>query len=95
MMAALRRSLKSTRHSAKRSARKTRKGRKGTKKPAPPKSRSKRSSRSKGRRRSNKMNPYMKKVQHARKTGASSFTHDGKTYKKMTMKTGMVAFKRA
>lgn len=93
MMAALRRSLKSTRHSAKRSARKTRKGRKGTKKPALPKSRSKRSSRSKGR--SRKLNPYMKKVQHARKTGASSFTHDGKTYKKMTMKTGMVAYKRA
>lgn len=91
MMAALRRSLKSTRHSAKRSARKTRKGRKGTKKPALPKSRSKRSSRS----RSKKLNPYMKKFQRARNSGASSFTHDGKTYKKITMKTGMVAYKRA
>mgnify|MGYP001165017395 FL=1 len=40
-----------------------------------------------------KMNAYMKALQKARKSGASSFKYNGKTYKKAKTKTGMVIYK--
>ena len=79
MMAALRRTLKSTRSSRK-SAKKTRKMKRGTRRPK--KSGSKR-----------KLNPYMRAVKKARKSNASSFKYKGKTYTKKRLKTGMVVFK--
>ena len=39
------------------------------------------------------LNAYMKAVSKARKSGASSFTYNGKTYKAKKMKTGMVVYK--
>ena len=38
------------------------------------------------------MNAYMKAVNKARKSGASSFTYKGKTYKAKKMKTGMIVY---
>jgi hypothetical protein len=40
-----------------------------------------------------KMNAYMTALQKARKSGASSFNYNGKTYKRSKTKTGMVIFK--
>jgi hypothetical protein len=40
-----------------------------------------------------KMNAYMTALQKARKSGASSFSYNGKTYKKAKTKTGMIIFK--
>lgn len=84
MMAALRRSLKrmSRSKSQRRSAKKTRKLKRGTKK-------SPRKSKSKGK------NEFMKKRNAALRSGKSSFTYGGKTYKKVTLKTGLETFKRA
>ena len=83
MMAALRRSLKSartSRRSAKKSAQKTRKMKRGTRRPA-----------KKGSRK--KLNSYMVKMLKARRSGAKSFKYKGKTYKKKSLKTGMVVYK--
>ena len=84
MMAALRRSLKrmSRSNSQRRSAKKTRKLMRGTKK-------SPRKSKSKGK------NEFMKKRNAALRSGKSSFTYCGKTYKKVTLKTGLETYKRA
>lgn len=84
MMAALRRSLKrmSRSKSQRRSAKKTRKLKRGTKK-------SPRKSKSKGK------NEFMKKRNAALRSGKSSFTYCGKTYKKVTLKTGLETYKRA
>tara|TARA_R110001632_G_scaffold34993_4_gene88565 strand:+ start:608 stop:745 length:138 start_codon:yes stop_codon:yes gene_type:complete len=41
-----------------------------------------------------KMNDYMKAKEKARKSGASSFSYKGSTYKKSTTKTGMVIYKK-
>ena len=84
MMAALRRSLKrmSRSNSQRRSAKKTRKLKRGTKK-------SPRKSKSKGK------NEFMKKRNAALRSGKSSFTYCGKTYKKVTLKTGLETYKRA
>ena len=38
------------------------------------------------------MNAYMKAVNKARKSGASSFKYKGKTYKAKKMKTGMIVY---
>ena len=38
------------------------------------------------------MNAYMKAVNKARKSGASSFKYNGTTYKAKKMKTGMVVY---
>jgi hypothetical protein len=38
------------------------------------------------------MNAYMKAVNKARKSGASSFKYNGKTYKAKKMKTGMIVY---
>jgi len=38
------------------------------------------------------MNDYMKAVNKARKSGASSFKYNGKTYKAKKMKTGMIVY---
>ena len=86
MMAALRRSLKSSRtsrRSAKKSAQKTRKMRRGTKRPAKKGSKSKR-----------KLNAWMRKKEKARRAGAKSFSYKGKTYKQKKLTTGMVVYKR-
>ena len=40
-----------------------------------------------------KMNAYMTALNKARKSGASSFSYKGKTYKKSKTKTGMVIYK--
>jgi len=40
------------------------------------------------------MNAYMKAVNKARKSGASSFTYNGTTYKAKKMKTGMVVYSK-
>ena len=40
------------------------------------------------------MNAYMKAVNKARKSGASSFTYNGTTYKAKKMKTGMVLYSK-
>tara|TARA_B100000927_G_scaffold288760_1_gene284002 strand:- start:566 stop:703 length:138 start_codon:yes stop_codon:yes gene_type:complete len=40
-----------------------------------------------------KMNAYMKALQKARKSGAKSFSYNGKTYVKKTTKTGLVVYK--
>ena len=40
-----------------------------------------------------KMNAYMTALQKARKSGASSFSHNGKTYSKSKTKTGLVIYK--
>lgn len=40
-----------------------------------------------------KMNAFMKAKEKARKSGASSFSYKGKTYKKSKTKTGMVIYK--
>ncbi len=84
MMAALRRSLKrmSRSKSQRRSAKKTRKLKRGTKK-------SPRKGKSKGK------NEFMKKRNAALRSGKSSFTYCGKTYKKVTLKTGLETYKRA
>uniref|UniRef100_A0A6C0F7Y7 Uncharacterized protein n=1 Tax=viral metagenome TaxID=1070528 RepID=A0A6C0F7Y7_9ZZZZ len=83
-MAALRRSLKrmSRSKSQRRSAKKTRKLKRGTKK-------SPRKGKSKGK------NEFMKKRNAALRSGKSSFTYCGKTYKKVTLKTGLETYKRA
>jgi len=39
------------------------------------------------------MNPYMKALNQARKSGADSFSYKGKTYKKSKTKTGMTIYK--
>ena len=41
-----------------------------------------------------KMNEYFTKMNKARKSGASSFAYNGKTYVKKTSKTGMVIYKK-
>lgn len=41
-----------------------------------------------------KMNEYFKKLTKARKSGASSFSHNGKTYVKKKTKTGLVTYKK-
>ena len=38
------------------------------------------------------LNPYMIAKEKARKSGAKTFLYKAKTYYKMTMKTGMVAY---
>lgn len=38
-------------------------------------------------------NAYMTALNKARKSGASSFTYNGKTYKRAKTKTGMVIYK--
>ena len=38
------------------------------------------------------LNPFMIAKEKARKSGAKEFQYKGKTYYKMTMKTGMVAY---
>ena len=38
------------------------------------------------------LNAYMKAVNKARKSGASSFKYKGKTYKAKKMKTGMIVY---
>jgi|TARA_B110000977_G_scaffold194157_1_gene270312 hypothetical protein len=40
-----------------------------------------------------KMNAYMTALQKARKSGASSFSYNGKTYSKSKTKTGLVIYK--
>lgn len=40
-----------------------------------------------------KMNAYMQAVQKARKSGADSFTYNGKTYNAKKTKTGLTVFK--
>jgi hypothetical protein len=40
-------------------------------------------------------NAYMTALNKARKSGASSFTYNGKTYKRSKTKTGMVIYKSA
>ena len=40
-----------------------------------------------------KMNAFMKAKEKARKSGASSFSYNGKKYKKAKTKTGMVIYK--
>ena len=40
------------------------------------------------------MNAYKKAVNKARKSGASSFTYNGTTYKAKKMKTGMVVYSK-
>ena len=42
-----------------------------------------------------KMNPYMKKMNKARKSGAPHFIHEGKKYVRKEMKTVMVTYARA
>jgi hypothetical protein len=39
-------------------------------------------------------NEYMTKLNKARKSGASSFTHNGNTYVKGKTKTGMIIYKK-
>jgi len=39
------------------------------------------------------MNEYFKKMNKARKSGASSFKYNGKTYKAKKTKTGMIVYK--
>ena len=41
------------------------------------------------------MNGFMTLLNKARKSGKSSFTYNGKTYKKSTTKTGLVIYKKA
>ena len=43
--------------------------------------------------RSKKMNPFMKLLQKARKTGAKSFKYKNKTYSKYETKKGFVYYK--
>ena len=40
-----------------------------------------------------KMNAYMTALQKARKSGASSFSYNGKTYTKSKTKTGLIIYK--
>mgnify|MGYP003123408196 CR=1 FL=1 len=40
------------------------------------------------------MNDYFKKMLKAKKKGANSFTHKGKTYVKKKAKTGMIIYKK-
>lgn len=40
-----------------------------------------------------KMNAYMTALQKARKSGAASFSYNGKTYVKKKTKTGLVVYK--
>lgn len=40
-----------------------------------------------------KMNAYMQAVQKARKSGAKSFSYNGKTYQAKKTKTGMTVYK--
>ena len=80
MMASLRKTIKSAKRSARRSARKTRKGKRGTKRPL-----------KKGSKK--KLNSYMVKMLKARRSGAKSFKYKGKTYKKKSLKAGMVVYK--
>ncbi len=40
------------------------------------------------------MNEYFKKMNKARKQGAKSFTHNGKTYVATKTKTGMIVYKQ-
>lgn len=91
-MAALRRSLKRSLKSSKKRPRKrsqrkdaqnTRKMKRGTKR-SPSKKASKK-----------KLNPYMKKMHAARKSGAPHFVHEGKKYVRKEMKTGMVTYARS
>ena len=42
-----------------------------------------------------KLNDYFKKMLAAKRKGASSFTHNGKTYKKVKLKTGIISYKKA
>jgi len=41
-----------------------------------------------------KMNAFMQAKEKARKSGASSFTYNGKTYTRSKTKTGMVIYKK-
>ena len=41
------------------------------------------------------LNPFIKASAKARKSGAESFTYNGKTYKAKTTSTGLVVFKKA
>ena len=41
-----------------------------------------------------KMNAFMKAKEKARKSGASTFSYNGNTYKKTKTKTGMVIYKK-
>ena len=41
-----------------------------------------------------KLNEYFKKMLKAKKSGAKSFTHNGKTYTRTKLKTGVVTYKR-
>ena len=89
MLAALRRSLKKSNkrsrkpktHKKSKAPKAQRVRSKGTKK----KSQGKQGKKGK---RSKKMNPYMAALQKARKSGAESFTYEGKTYKKKVSKKG-------
>ena len=73
-------SLRKSLRSAKRSARKTRRVKRGTKRPL-----------KKGSKK--KLNSYMVKMLKARRSGAKSFKYKGKTYKKKSLKAGMVVYK--
>ena len=39
-------------------------------------------------------NEYMTKLSKVRKSGASSFTHNGNTYVKVKAKTGLIVYKK-
>ena len=80
MMAALRRSLK--RMSRSKSQRRSAKKTRKLK-------RGRKGGKSKGK------NEFMKKRNAALRSGKSSFTYCGKTYKKVTLKTGLETYKRA
>ena len=42
-----------------------------------------------------KINDYFKKMLAAKKSGAVSFSYNGKTYKKKKTKTGLITYKKA
>ncbi len=41
-----------------------------------------------------KMNAYFSKMLKAKKSGAKSFTHNGNTYVKTKLKSGLVSYKK-